>query len=590
MKRNERADKYKWKLEDMVPSDQEWEKLYDRIAASEEKVKSFEGKLSDKKVLLDCLKFNEELNELIEKLFCYARMRRDQDANEQKYVAYTDKAMGLINKVGTAGSYLDSEIASLDDKFLEEVIADPDFSDFDFMLKEIMRSKKHILSDKEEKLLSMSYGATGNYSEIFSMINNVEVPFPTVKTKDGDVKLTHGTYAVLAQGKDREVRKAAFDGLYSAFKSLINTICMTYAGSVKKDNFYAKARGYGDCLEKSLFADNVPVAVYENLIKAVDENADKLHRYIALRKKALKYDELHMYDLSVPIVDGASLSLSYEEAFELVIKGLAPLGKEYEGLLKQARDCGWIDVMENEGKRSGAYSWGCYGVHPYVLLNYSGTTHDIFTIAHELGHAMHSYYSDANNSQSKAGYQIFVAEVASMVNEVFLLKYLISTVTDSQLKKYLLSYYIDMFRTTLFRQTMFAEFEKIAHDMDLAGTPLTVDSLSNAYYELNKKYYGEAIVHDDNIRYEWARIPHFYNAFYVYKYATGITSAVNIVNGILTDPENGLKRYKRFLSAGGSDSPYNILKNAGVDLATSLPYEVAMKEFADTLALLEKEI
>lgn len=310
MKRNEIADKYKWKLEDMVPSDQEWEKLYDRIAASEEKVKSFEGKLSDKKVLLDCLKFNEELNELIEKLFCYARMRRDQDANEQKYVAYTDKAMGLINKMGTAGSYLDSEIASLDDKFLEEVIADPDFSDFDFMLKEIMRSKKHILSDKEEKLLSMSYGATGNYSEIFSMINNVEVPFPTVKTKDGDVKLTHGTYAVLAQGKDREVRKAAFDGLYSAFKSLINTICMTYAGSVKKDNFYAKARGYGDCLEKSLFADNVPVAVYENLIKAVDENADKLHRYIALRKKALKYDELHMYDLSVPIVDGASLSLS----------------------------------------------------------------------------------------------------------------------------------------------------------------------------------------------------------------------------------------------------------------------------------------
>lgn len=590
MKRQEISDKYKWKLEDMVASDEEWEKLYDTVAASEQRVKSYEGKLSDKEVLLDCLKFNEELSTLIERLFCYARMRRDQDASEQKYVAFTDKAMGLINKIGTAGSYLESEIASLDDKYLSEVTEDKRFANFDFMIKEIMRSKKHILSDKEEKLLSMSYSATGNYSEIFSMINNVEIPFPTIKTKDGDVKLTHGSYSVMAQGKDREVRKAAFNGMYDAYKSLINTICMTYAGSVKKDNFYAKARGYGDCLEKSLFGDNVPVAVYENLIKAVEDNAEKLHRYIALRKKALGYDELHMYDMSVPIVEGASLSLSYEEAFDLVIKGLAPLGKEYEGLLKEARDCGWIDVMENEGKRSGAYSWGCYGVHPYVLLNYSGTTHDIFTIAHELGHAMHSHYSDANNCQTKAGYQIFVAEVASTVNEVFLLKYLISTVTDKQLRKYLLSYYIDMFRTTLFRQTMFAEFEKIAHDMDMAGTPLTVTSLSDAYYELNKKYYGEAVVHDDSIRYEWARIPHFYNAFYVYKYATGITSAVNIVKSILVEPEEGLKRYKRFLSAGGSDSPYNILKNAGVDLATSHPYEVAMKEFADTLALLEKEI
>ena len=298
---------------------------------------------------------------------------------------------------------------------------------------------------------------------------------------------------------------------------------------------------------------------------------------------------MHMYDLYVPIVENADLKLGYEEAFDLVIEGLKPLGEEYAALLREARDHGWIDVMENEGKRSGAYSWGCYGVHPYVLLNYSRTTHDVFTIAHELGHAMHSYYSDKKWTFYKAQYQIFVAEVASTVNEVLLLKHLISTVKDKALKKYLLSYYIDMFRTTLFRQTMFAEFEKIAHDMDLSGKPLTVDSLSEEYYALNKKYYGNAVVHDKDIRYEWARIPHFYNAFYVYKYATGIKSAINIVKSILDDPKN-LARYKNFLSAGGSDSPYNILKNAGVDLATKAPYEVAMKEFNDTLALLEKEI
>lgn len=589
MKRNEIEDKYKWKLEDIIPSDEEWEKIFNEALKFEAKLASYEGKLGDKASLKEFLDLNQDADLYFSKLYCYARMRRDQDGAVQKYVAFCDKAMMLAGKLNTAMSFMESEISSLSGEFLNDVIADKDFEPYDFMLKEIVRSKKYILSDKEERLLSMASQATGNYMEIFTTLNNVELKFPQIKTKDGDVQLTHGNYSVFLCDDDPSVREAAFNGMYESYKKFINTIATTYAGSVKKDNFFAKARGYDDCLQKSLFGDNVPMDVYNKLIEAVDENTAVMHKYMALRKKAMGGADMHMYDLFVPLVENAEMKLSYEDAFDLVIKGLAPLGKEYRKLLEQARDGGWIDVFENEGKRSGAYSWGSYGTHPYVLLNYTPTTRDIFTVAHELGHAMHTYYSNKTWGPSKSQYQIFVAEVASTVNEVFLLKYLISTVKDKALKKYLLSFYVDMFRTTLFRQTMFAEFEKIAHDMDLNGEPLTAQSLSDKYYELNKKYYGQAVVHDDNIRYEWARIPHFYTAFYVYKYSTGFTSAINIVNGILENPDN-LARYKKFLCAGGSDSPYNILKNAGVDLATKAPYEVAMKEFNETLKLLEEEL
>ena len=590
MKRHEIEDKYKWKLEHMVPSDEEWENLFTQASALEGQLASYEGRLGDKKTLKEFLDLNEKADLLLGKLYCYARMRRDQDGSVQKYVAFTDRGMMLIGKLSTAASFMNSEISSLSEEFLNDVIADKEFEPYDFMLKEIVRSKKYILSDKEERLLSMASQATGNYMETFTTINNMELPMPMIKTENGEVRLTHGNYSEFLDNPDSKVRETAFKGMYGAYKSLINTIASTYAGSVKKDNFFAKARGYEDCLQQSLFGDNVPMSVYNQLIDAVKENTSVMHRYMALRKKALGGGDMHMYDLYIPIVkDGGELKLSYEEAYELVIKGLAPLGEEYHNLLLEARDGGWIDVYENEGKRSGAYSWGSYGTHPYVLLNYSKTTHDIFTIAHELGHAMHSYYSNKTWGPSKARYQIFVAEVASTVNEVFLLKHLISTVKDKGLKKYLLSYYVDMFRTTLFRQTMFAEFEKIAHDMDLEGKPLTMSTLSDKYYELNKKYYGDAVFHDDEIRYEWARIPHFYTAFYVYKYATGLTSAVNIVKSIMDDPKN-LERYKNFLCSGGSDSPYELLKNAGVDLATKTPYEVAMKEFNETLELLEKEM
>lgn len=589
MKRSEIQAKYKWDLGSILPSDEEWEKLFCYLQAQKEKLASYKGKLADKATLLECLKYNNEVDNKIEILFVYARMHRDEDGSVDKYVAMTDRAEGLANDLGAAGSYFMSELSSLSNEYLEDCISDPAFCDYDFMLKEVIRSREHILSDKEERILALSGKATGNYSEIFSMINNVEAHFPAIDVEGEQVQLTHGKYAFLMQHQNQQVRKTAFEAMYSSYKALINTIGTTYAGSVKKDNFYALVRGYDSRIAQSLDGDNVPVAVYDNLVGAVDENLSVLHRYVALRKKVLGVDELHMYDMHLPIVKNAEISVPYEEAYEMVLQGLAPLGEEYLSHLREARDCGWIDVMENEGKRSGAYSWGAYGSHPYVLLNYSNTTHDVFTIAHELGHALHSYYSDKALPYSKAQYAIFVAEVASTVNEVMLLKHLIATVKDKNVRKFLLSYYLDMFRTTLFRQTQFAQFEKITHEMEQNGESLTVKAMSDCYYELNKKYYGDAATHDDDIRYEWARIPHFYTSFYVYKYATGITSAINIVNAILSNPEY-VDVYKgKFLSAGGSDSPYNILKNIGVDLATKKPYEVAMKEFGDTLALLEKE-
>ena len=374
--------------------------------------------------------------------------------------------------------------------------------------------------------------------------------------------------------------------MYGAVKSLINTIASNYTGNVKKDNFYARARGFKSPLEQALYGGDIPSEVYDNLIEYVGKNLSVVHDYVRYRKEQLG-GELNMYDMYVSLVDDADLSLDFEDAFELVKKGLKPLGDDYARLLERARSERWMDVYETDNKRSGAYQSGCYGVHPFVLLNYSRTAHDVFTIAHELGHAMHTNYSNSALPYSQAGYAIFVAEVASTVNEVLLLKYLLATTTDKKMKKFLLSYYLDMFRTTLFRQTMFAEFEKNAHDMDLKGEPLTPESLSDMYYELNKKYYGDGVNHNDEIRYEWARIPHFYTAFYVYKYATGITSAVNIANGILKDAKN-VERYKKFLSAGGTDSPYEILKIAGVDLKTATPYENAMREFKETLAELKK--
>lgn len=586
MKRSEVDKKDLWALEDVYASDDLWEKDYKELDKSVAFPAAYKGKLANKAKLLELLKKSDEIEIKLEKLYSYAKMRLDQDSSDNFYAGLTDRAQSLFVKYSAVTSYINPELCSLDEKYIESLILDPDFADYDYMLKGVLRRKKHTLGENEEKLLSMAQSPLSQFQTAFTKIDNVDVQLGSVKVNGKKVKLTHGTYAQLLQNPDQSVRKAAFTTYYKGYENLLSTLTAVYAGSVKSDVFSATARGYKSCLDAAMFNENVPECVYTNLIESVNENCKYVHDYVAYRKQALGVERLNMYDMYVPIVEGADMSLPFEEAFELVKKGLSVMGEEYVGLLQKARDERWMDVYETENKRSGAYSWGSYSTKPYVLLNYSATIHDIFTIAHELGHSMHSYYSDSTQPYSKAGYAIFVAEVASTVNEVLLLKYLLSSTDDKKMKKYLLSYYLDMFRTTLFRQTMFAEFEKISHDMEQKGKPLTPKSLSDAYMKLNKKYYGPAVTHNKQIATEWARIPHFYNAFYVYKYATGITSAVNIANSILKD-NSFVARYKKFLSAGGSDSPYEILKIAGVDLATRAPFDFAMKEFKDTLEQLK---
>ncbi|MBO5215842.1 MAG: oligoendopeptidase F [Clostridia bacterium] len=590
MKRSEVKENYKWKLEDIFATDEEWEKVHKEVQGEIKQILSYKGKLANAKNLLACLTYIDGVSIKFEKLYCYARMRRDENSVLDKYVAMCDRIDATATALFTATSFVNPELSKTSEEYLDELIKKQEFAPYAYMLSEVKRSKKHILSEKEEKILALAGNATGSYRDVFEKIDYIDLPLPKIKDENGKkVQLTQGLYSYFLQSSDPVVRKHAFDALYKAYYGLINTITATYAGHVKADNFYAETRGYKSALEKALFEDNVPEGVYENLLDAVSENLSTVHDYVALRKKALGQEKLHMYDMYVSIVPDAERQMDFDEAFELVVEGLKPLGEEYHDLLIRAKEERWMDVYETENKRTGAYSWGSYGTHPYVLLNHSNTMHDTFTIAHELGHAMHSYYSDGAQPYSTAQYSIFVAEVASTVNEVLLLKYMIANAKSKEEKKYLLTYYLDMFRTTLFRQTMFAEFEKISHSMAAKGMPLTPKSLSDKYYKLNKKYYGRAVTHDNLIRYEWARIPHFYTAFYVYKYATGITSAVNIASDILKEGAPAVERYKKFLQSGGSNSPYELLKIANVDLMTKAPFEKAMGEFRETLEQLKKE-
>ncbi|MDD7186608.1 MAG: oligoendopeptidase F [Clostridia bacterium] len=581
--RNEVAENLKWRLTDIFKDAAEFDALLDKVSKIAD-MSAYEGKLSDKKTLLECLKKMDEIDTDLEKLDVYAYMKKDLDTRDSESQALLTRVENVIISYSSSISFMTPELTSLPEKYLEEVIADPDFKDYDYNLKCLLKRKKHVLSKESENVLAMGGQVFGGFHDIFSMIDNADMPFPTIDVDGKPVKVTHGMYGLLLQSEDRDVRERAFKAYYKAYISLINTISATYIGNVNKDVFLSRVRKYDSCLSQALENEDVSARVYENLLECVHDGLPLMHRYIADRKKALGLDEMHMYDIYTPIVKNEDLTMSYEDAFKLVRKGLAPLGEDYGKLLQTAHDEGWIDVEETDGKRSGAYSICVYALpHPYVLLNYQPTIHDIFTIAHELGHAIHSYKSDAAQPKSKCDYKIFVAEVASTVNEVLLLKYLLKNTESKSLKKYLCSYYMDMIRTTLYRQTMFAEFEYIAHDAAEKGVPLTKDFLNGKYLELNKKYYGNDIVSDDEIAYEWARIPHFYTSFYVYKYATGIISAISIAERIYKEGDKAVEDYFRFLSSGGSDSPVELLKLAGVDLNEKDAFKAAMKSFEDTL-------
>lgn len=587
LNRNDVPSHLKWNLSEIVDGEKGFTVIENKILSKLDFSK-FEGKLADENVLLECLRYMDDLEIKLEILGVYAMMYRDVDTRNSDANALNSRVDNLFVKYSSAVSFVTPEITALPEEKLKAIIADERFKDYDYQLEQMLKSKPHVLSRDCENILSLGGQVFGGFQEIFTMINNADLAFPEIEVNGEKIKLSHGMYSVCMDSKDRKVRETAFKAFYKAFRDVLNTITATYAGNVNKDVFLTKARKYNSCLERALENEDVPAEVYKNLLKYVNGALPTLHKYVKDRKETLGYDEMHMYDMYVSLVEDAELKLPYEEAFKLVKKGLAPLGEDYGKLLQKAHDEGWIDVEETEGKRSGAYSVGVYGIeHPYVLLNYQPTTHDVFTIAHELGHSMHSYKSDAAQPKSKADYKIFVAEVASTVNEVLLLKYLLKNSTDVKLKKYLCSYYLEMIRTTIFRQTMFAEFEYIAHDSAEKGIPLTKDYLNNEYLKLNKKYYGDAVVSDDEIAYEWARIPHFYNSFYVYKYATGLISAISIAERIYSEGDKAVEDYFRFLSSGASDGPVELLKLAGVDLTKKDVYEAMVKSFETTLAEFE---
>ncbi len=555
----------KWRLEDIYETDAAWEADFGKAQAEVEKLAAFRGTLSDgPDALFAALTANSAASRVIERLFIYAHMRRDENNSDTTYQGMTDRAMQLMVQAQAATSFLTPEILSIAPESLRKWEAEARFAPFRFFLSDIDRQRAHTLSPEEERILALAEEPLSGADTIFTMLSDVDLDFGTIENEKGEqVKLTHGSYSTFLDSPDRRVRRDAYKAMYAAYRGMQNTLTATYGNSVKGDVFRANARGFAGAVEMSLFARNVPVAVYEQLIEAVHEKLPVMGKYMALKKKQLGVDELHMYDLYTPIVPDCAMPMDFEEAKRVVKTALAPLGESYAKLLDEAYKNGWIDVPETPGKTSGAYSWGVYDVHPFVLLNHQNDVDHAFTLAHELGHAMHSYHSNAAQPYEMAEYTTMVAEVASTVNENLMMRYLLANEKDKQKKAYLLNQFVEQFRTTCFRQTMFAEFELKAHRMAESGEPLTVESLSALYRGLNDLYYP-GVVTDEDIAIEWMRIPHFYRAFYVYQYATGICTAVALANDIL---EHGsLERYLTFLSSGGSDYPIELLKNAGVDL------------------------
>lgn len=589
-KRDEVDALYKWKLEDIYMNDEAWEADFKKVRELNEEVSKFKDTLAESpQRLIDCLKFCDKMLSLNDKIFVYARMRRDEDNSNSKYQALTDRAMALSTEAYAAVSFIVPEIISIPEETLQYCMETLEgLKIYKQYLAEILRQKKHILSKNEEQLLALASEIAHAPADIFTMFNNADIKFPFIKDEDGkEVELTKGRYVKFLESKERRVREDAFHSLYDTYSKVKNTLASSLSNNIKKNRFYAVVRKYDSCLQGSLDGDNISADVYNSLINTVDRNLPLLHRYLRLRKKALKLMQLHMYDLYVPIVEEPAKSIPYEEALKLVYKGLKPLGSRYLSDLDHAFKSGWIDVYENEGKTSGAYSWGTHLTHPYVLLNYQGTINDVFTIAHEMGHALHSYYTNKTQPYIYSEYKIFVAEVASTVNESLLIKHMLENTSDRKDKAYLLNHYLEEFRGTLFRQTMFAEFEKIIHERMESGEALTSQDFCNIYRGLNEKYYGSEVLIDKDIDMEWSRIPHFYSSFYVYKYATGLSAATSLSQQILREGAPAVDRYLGFLKSGSSDYPLNLLKNAGVDLSSPKPVEDAMKVFEGIMDELE---
>lgn len=592
--REEADARYKWAIEDLYKDDEDWKRDYELLKSRIPELTKFRGRLGESaEVLLSMQKLSDELNQLLEKVYVYANQRLHENTDNSTYQNLASQAQGLLVELSESLSFVEPELMELPDGIIETFLDEnEELLVYRQYFENIIRQKKHVLPTEQEQLLAAMGEVAESPKDIFSMFNNADIRFPEIAGEDGHpVQVTHGRYMSLMQSRNRQVRKDAFEAMYGVYGDWRNTLAAMYRANVKQEAFLAKAHKYTSDLEAALDGSHIPVKVYEQLIEAVHESMPLMYRYMKLRKKLLGVEELHMYDLYVPVIEQDHSEIPFEQAKKTVLEGLAPMGEEYLHLLREGFDHGWIDVYENQGKRTGAYSWGAYGTHPYVLLNYQGTLHDVFTLAHEMGHALHSWYSDEHQPYIYAGYRIFVAEVASTCNEALLIHYLMEQskkAGDRKKTMYLMNYFLEQFRTTLFRQTMFAEFEKITHGLQEQGETLTADRLCEIYYDLNKLYFGEEICVDQEIAMEWARIPHFYTPFYVYQYATGFSAAIALSKQILEKGVPAVEQYKKFLKGGSSMYPLELLKMAGVDMEQKAPVQDALAVFAQYLDEMER--
>lgn len=585
MKRSEISDEYKWSVKDLYSSDELWNNDYEKALKSTQEKSSFEGCVMDSAdTLADALSESEKDDYITERLYVYAFMRYYEDTSDGTYQQMSGKAQMLAVKMSEKYSFLVPEIMAADDDKVARFLDSDKIKPYRHLLCDMLAKKEHTCSQKEEKLLAMASQMSDSPSDIFSKFNNADVKFGKVHDEHGDEKeLTSAGFSVFMESRDRNVRKEAFYALYRQYKSYINTLAASYYGNVKQAVFFANARNYESTLQMYLSGSFIPESVYTNLIDTVNNNLDKMHDYVSLRKKTLGVDELHFYDIYAPLTSDYTVKVSYENAKETVLDALKILGDDYVSQVKKGYESGWVDVYENDGKRSGAFSWGAYGTHPYIFLNYTETLNDIFTLIHETGHAMHTYYSNETQPYTYAGYKIFVAEVASTCNEVILIDYLLKHSRSDEEKKYLYGHYLEQFKGTLFRQTMFAEFEMITHRMAQDGEVLNAESLCGTYKKLNEKYFGKDMVIDEEIAYEWARIPHFYTPFYVYQYATGFSAAVAIATKIINGDKEVLHGYREFLKGGSSMHPIELLSLCKIDMSKPDVIQDALNVFGSLI-------
>ncbi len=580
-----------WDLTPIFKDDNAFNEAYELLSKRLEDAKTYQGSLNESaSVFFEAIEYLLSVYREVEKIYVYSHLKNDQDTSDTTYQALYARASTLAAQSGAALSWFQPEVLTLSDERIQSYFEEmPEHEVYRYFVKQMTDDRAHVLSAKEEELLANASEVLSASSDTFSVLNNADLKFPVIEDEEGNkVELSSGLYGQMMESTDRKVREAAFKGLYSVYEQFRNTFASTLSANVKKHNFSAKVRNYSSAREAALSSNHVPEAVYDTLLEVVDRHLPLLHRYVALRKKLLNVDSLHMYDMYTPILGDAPIKHSYEEAKEISLKGLEPLGEEYLEIVREAYADRWIDVVENKGKRSGAYSSGSYDTKPYILLNWHDSLNHLYTLVHEMGHSVHSYYTRKTQPYVYGDYSIFLAEIASTTNENLLTEYLLKTETDPKIRAFVLNHYLDGVKGTIFRQTQFAEFEHFIHTEDAKGTPLTSEFLSDYYSGLNAKYYGDSVERDTEIAFEWSRIPHFYYNYYVFQYATGFSAASSLADKILNDEPNALENYLGFLKAGSSDYPIEVMKKAGVDMTQSEYIENAMKVFEERLNELEQ--